>query len=221
MDDDIDWQRQEDVGLPLASVQAPLRGDRTSVGRAGPNINSCIVHMKPVEREDARTLWNMIPQPTKDNPNAQQAQALARLAAVAGVALTPGVLGFVPNGDIGPESVEYYVSPGSPIITGLSRSNRFARFLHANQDDGHCVKWQDMTGKEQFKWHDLWKANVCPVNRIEAATRGLRGADLARITTVDGVRAAMQLSPSVAKRIPKVHQVAKADWNRVKRQLDL
>ena len=66
-------------------------------------------------------------------------------------------------------------------------------------------------GEEQYEWYKAFMEGGRVSTRI-AATVGLRGTDLNRLTTDIAVRDAAMHSPSLARRRPENHAVAAANW---------
>ena len=79
-------------------------------------------------------------------------------------------------------------------------------------DPRHRVQWPDLTGREQYEWFECWERAGRTHLRMANATRGLRGTDLDRLTTVHNVQAAMANSPSLATRRPAQHRINEDDW---------
>ena len=86
-------------------------------------------------------------------------------------------------------------------------------------DDGHRVKWYNLTGREQYEWYDAYNRSNKTHLRNEAETRGLRGTNLNDITDQVSLVAAMDRSPSLAHRHPHAHVIPQHQWNDVVQDL--
>lgn len=220
--DDVTREIQRAVGLQVMNCPVPRLGNRTREGARGFDINSSRVHMNPMPVGRALLAYNAIPQATKDNPgNPDLADAIAMLARNAGQQIPPGCQQLLPNGQPTIEELACIVTPGSPIILGRGASSRYIMFLYQNTDTGYRIKYYNMTGREQYEWHDAWVRCGRTHIRVEAETRGLRGTDLNVITTAAQLQAALVRSPSLADRRPANHNIADPQWNNVRRNLDL
>lgn len=131
----------------------------------------------------------------------------------------PNCVALLPGGDVPPVDVTYYNCPGGPIIVGKSHANRYIAFIFANTDAGHRVAYHEMTGMEQWEWHDAWiRCNRTHI-RVEQETRGLCGTDLTCVQNAVQLREALLRSPSSAHRRPANHVIGQGVWNNTVRQL--
>lgn len=209
------------VGLRKAHCDLPRIGDKTCPGDMSHDMNSCWCVQDSFTTQGATTLWNTIPQATKNQPpNAHVAYQLCLLAKIAGQDATPRMRHFVPNFDRANFGKTFYVAPGSALFEGFRASHRFIAFLFVNMDDVARVKWYNMTGREQYEWYRAWERAGRTHTRVTNETDGLKGTDLARITTQAELTAAMIRSPSLGRRHrPNGHAIIQADWDETVQRL--
>jgi hypothetical protein len=120
---------------------------------------------------------------------------------------------------MGVTALAQYCAPGSIQFTGIQNAKKFISFLHTNMDNGSRVKWYDMTGRQQWEWYQAWLTSGQTHLRTENNTRGLKGTDLTVLVTVEQIRAAMVLSPSLA-RSPKPNHILQYRWNEARNGLN-
>ena len=213
---------QRAVGLEEPRVAVPRLGDRTRVTATDYNLWNCFVHMAPLTQEQARTIWRLIPNVRRNNPtNLQEATALTILRNMCGWLPNPGCIAMIgEDTEIDDIINHFYLTPGASLFKNRTEAPKFIAFLNVNMDDGHNEKWYNMTGREQFEWFQAWISEEKTHQRREAATRGLRGTDPARITDEGNLRVVMARSPTLARRIPDAHPtINAAGWNNVVRDL--
>ena len=103
---------------------------------------------------------------------------------------------------------------------GKKEALKFISFVYKNSD--RTVKWEDMTGAEQFEWHKAWLTAGKTHDAVDPnAVLGLKGTDLNQIQTAEQLETALQVSASARKRRPEPHPLAQDAWRNVARRLDL
>ena len=188
------------------------RGEQTSMGEMGDDIMSSIAIQKPMSKEVAQKVWDLIPAANKAAPaDEEEANGIAHIAFFAEERV-PDAVKMTMTIDHG--GVEYYNTPGGPFIRGINPSKKFPKFLYANMDAGHRCKWYNMSGSEQWEWIEVWNANDQPDNRLaDDQVYGLRGTNLGRITTQEELNEAVDRSPSLLYRArPTTHSLTEAQW---------
>lgn len=212
---------QEAVGLRKATCEVPRVGEKTRPGEQNYNQNSSHCVSETFTTAGARTIWNLIPAAAKNNPHdANVARHLALLANNANVEPTPGIIALVPRAADKSFGTKFYIAPGSGLFEGMRASHRFIAFVYVNMDDNVREKWYNLTGREQFEWYRAWERANRTHLRNAAATKGLRGTDLRRITTTAELGAVLTRSPSLGRRErPTGHPINQNDWNGVVRRL--
>ena len=214
---------QAATGLRPPDCSPPRDGDRTMTGQQGPDIVCSQAHMHPLDRDQARALFDAIPGNLKNNPNNPiLATAISKIAIQAGQGTPNGCSRMIgrPKAD----NVTFYCSAGSAIFTSKTDGAKFGAFLYNNQDQGHRVLWLDMTGRQQYEWFDAWVGCGKTWVRNAPMTRGLVGTDVAvRIPTQNDLRtAALMISPTVVRRRPPNHPtLTQNDFDTVRVQLGL
>ena len=204
---------QREVGMHSPNCEIPRHGDRTREGLSGYDRVSCNSHATPFSRDTARAIWAAVDPTFKNHPvDAFQARSLIHLAQVADRPIPEGCATAVGN-DVPPLPVTYYNHPGGPIILGKHIANRFITFIYRNMDNGHRVKWYNLTGREQWEWYEAFLRCGETHVRNEAETHGLRGTDLGRITTVAQLHQAGQRSPGSVRQRPANHPIAQQAWD--------
>ena len=205
---------QTSIDLRVPNCETMRRGDRTRAGQQAPDMISSHAHMTPLSQEAAEFLFTSLRANVKNNPgNEQHAEYVTQLAYNAGRMLPPaGCVPLLPDHGIPDAGVTIYWSPGSAIFTGRTDASKFASFVSRNMDDGHFIAWKHLTGEEQWEWTEAWKRAGKTHLRVVNHTRGLAGTDPGLLTTVANVRAAMVVSPSLARRRPAQHPINAADW---------
>ena len=217
------------VGLRVPNIHLPRTGSRSRWGTQNHDQISSRSHMSPLSTEEAMILWNLLPNNVKNNPpqidnlanRNEVARALGKLCINAGiVALPRGITRQIPR-NMPLRSLTYYVSPGGRILEGKDNAIKLISFVYFNMDNGHRVRWSNMTGQEQWEWMDAHARCGFAHNRNVHETRGLRGTDLAQITTVAELTDVItRVSPSIQRRgRPAGHPVAANDFNNVVRNL--
>ena len=220
VDTDCTMAIQIAVGLYKVSCNVPRNGDRTTTGECGYNFNSSVAHMEPFNKDDAQRIWEWIPQQHKDTPaNANIAMTVAKAANISGNFMPNGCRTHLTQRAVTSSTTAFYITPGGFFIKGVRDSHKFIAFLYTNMDVGHRVKFYDMTGQEQYEWHECWCRNAKTHLRVEPQTRGLRGTNLGRITDVQGLEAALVRSPSASRRRPATHALNEQVWVGTARRL--
>ena len=212
---------QRTVGLDSTDINPPRIGDRTACSSEGYDVTGCRAHMLPFSEAVARDLFDALPAALKDTPpDGDVAYAIGRLAKNAGRDVPDGCITVMGNRapDTFVSPLAYYTTPGSPIIQGVTNSNKFITFIFRNMDNGHRVKWYDLTGREQNEWYDAWIRCGKGYVRNENETRGLRGTNLGDLTAAN-LETAMVRSPSLVRRRPGTHAVTEAEWGNTARRI--
>ena len=214
---------QQRVGLDIPSCNAPRRGNRNATGLQGTNILSCCAHQVALSTEEARSIWGLMDANRRDNPtNANDAMAIANIAHTAGEDVPAVVMGLLPPDHALRKGVpiEYVISIGGYLSSNKDKVAKFISFLNRNMDRATWVRWELMTGQEQGEWYRAWRYCRYAYTRHEPETRGLRGTDPSRMSTLTDVIEGLARSPSLARRVPDDHPVPQADWtNEIRRQL--
>ena len=210
---------QRIVGLRKQNCETPRAGDRSRIGEPGYDINTCNAYMQSLSNTQATIIWGLIPDAAKNNPaDANAAVAISLMAQNAGQGTPNACARLLPNGQANAPNIVYCVSPGSPIYIGKDGMTRFISFLYTNMDEGHRVKWYDLTGREQYEWFECWSNHGRGYQRIQE-TVGLCGTNLNRITTVAALTAATMRSPSLKDCRPAGHPIPAGQWTNVARNL--
>lgn len=205
---------QRMVGLHRANIDVPRLGDRSTTGEIGYDRNGSACHMSPLTEGEAALVYSLIPANHKTNPaNANVARVVAKIANTGTIGIPGECATMLRNANAPLDPLTFYMTLGAPLFIGMTDSHKFISFLYLNMDNGHRVKWYNLTGREQFEWYDCWTAQARTHLRNENATRGLRGTDVSQLTTQNEVRDALVRSPSLSRRRPHGHAIPQNQWN--------
>jgi hypothetical protein len=208
----LSQKEQRRAGLHYPVCPRIRQGEKTATGQMGDDIMSSMAIQKPMSKESAEKVWALIPDANKTAPtDAEEANGIAHIAYFAEQRV-PEAVETTMTIDHG--GVEYVTTPGGPFIRGIKPSKKFPKFLYANMDAGYRCKWYNMTGSEQWEWIEVWTENDQPDNRLAGdEVHGLRGTNLGRIMTEDGLKEAIDRSPSLLQRArPENHALTEVQW---------
>jgi len=216
------------VGLQAAAPGAIRRSDRTATSTMGDNLTGGYNHQQGMAQGPAAALFNKLPAMLKNHPgDTDTAIAISQLAQYAQQPTPDGCAAYFTRHHVAPPAAStIYVAPGGFIFDCVTHSNNFIRFLDANQDNGHRVRWRMMTGMEQMEWYRAFERCQHTHLRVPHETLGLRGTNIHLLTTRNELhQAAEEIAPSLLTptRIPAPadnHPVDAQQWRHVRRNLD-
>ena len=207
---------QQAIGLHVPNMDVPRSGDRTCRSESGPDTVSVIVHMDPLREDYAKACLNSIPEAERSPADLTTAMAIQQLSAQAAESAPDGLRGVLNGKQCStPAPCTWYHIPGGVYFESKKDMRTFAIFFYRNQDKPR-VKWQELTGLEQWEWFKGWEANGKTHARCADATLGLRGTKLKRITNEEQLQKAILCSPSAKKRRPVDHTIGEDVWKRMK-----
>ena len=213
---------QAAVGLNRPTIHVPRKGARTCAGEFGDDTVGSRAHENRLSVAAAKLCLDAIPLATKNNPGSPElANAIGLLALNADEDVPDGCAARLPNRKVTSETVEFYWTPGGPIVKGLAAANQFICFLYRNMDNDWRILWRELTGEQQWEWYNVWVACGKDYRRFEPETRGLAGTDLYRIRNRQEFTAALRHSPSLADRPrPRGHNISERRWRSSSRRDD-
>ena len=212
-------EQEARVGLRKVNIPETRQTAHIATGIEGHSIMSCFATKHAPSPIEAEAVFAQIPQAVKDHPvDSNTALGISKIALLAGDYPPDGCVNFlrtqVPPVTLPSKTRDVPVcAPGGFFLHTKTDCDNFILFLDANMDAPHHVKWRDMTGEEQFEWHQAFQRAGKRPARL-ADTVGLRGTDLGRLHTRQEVVTAANLSNSLTKRRPAGHAVNNAHWPR-------
>ena len=203
---------QNAVGLHKMEVDRVRKGDLTRPGEQAPDMICAYALKTGLNKETAAVLFEALSDDVKDNPTSvAQANAVGRLAIIAGEQPPKGCRRY-DGYNVEEEDTTYYWTPGSHLFTGKMDSAKFITFYYKNTTKEDRVDWAELTGAEQFEWVEAWKRCQKEHGKNEQQTRGLRGTDVKKITTVEELDLVAPNTPSLKRRRPANHGITVANW---------
>jgi hypothetical protein len=196
------------VGLRKLNIAIPRKGNRNKEGDFGASIIGSQAVQQGMNQEEALLLWPMILDAAKNNPGGVPlASLISKIAQLAEVPIPPGCLTALAGVEPKPDPAVVYCTFGGPLVVGHTIAPKFISFLFLNMDNGHHMKWTDMTGLQQYEWFEAWKHCSCTHQHHEDETHGLAGTNLSILNEPTALEAAMMMSPSLGKHRPDGHPI--------------
>jgi len=215
---------QHNVGLYEPSGSGPRPGDGARGTEQSDDVICAQIHAGTMEREHAKFIWDSVSNDVKTGPtNTDQAMSIATLARLAGEETPDECRAMLDTAGIPlPNGWTYYWTPGSPIETsGKQKSAKFISFVNRNMEPDLRVKWYNLSGREQFEWFKAWVTNDRTHDKVEPAkVLGLRGTNVTTLDSVERLRVALVVSPSLVQRRPADHTITAEEWTNTARTLD-